>query len=209
MSGLDGLKLAHWPWSAAQPGTVLAGPCSLPARKDSDACHMLTRSPGHRGQRAAGLQGPNTADGARCRRSSQPTCGRDRSAPSTRPHGIARAALRTGAPAHTATPAMRRHCPAMFMKAGLLIGISQSLGRAATVVPITLLTLFAGVLWLAGLFCGKERRSYVVKLNSQVMAAISSILSSPGDQEITEKPDSHPARDGQRQPNRRGQRRIT
>jgi hypothetical protein len=98
------------------------------------------------------------------------------------------------------------------MKTGLLISISQSLGRAATVVPMTLLALFAGVLWLVGLFCGKERRTYVVKLNSQVMAAISAILSSPGDQlgsqEITAEPDPYPAHDGQRQPSRHGQRRI-
>jgi len=72
------------------------------------------------------------------------------------------------------------------MKAGLLISMSQSLGRAATVVPMTLLALFAGILWLIGLCCGKERRTYVVKLNSQVMGAISSILSPSADQ-----PESH------------------
>jgi hypothetical protein len=79
------------------------------------------------------------------------------------------------------------------MKTGMLVSISQSLGRAAAAAPMTLLALFAGILWLTGLFCGKERRTYVVKLNSQVMDAISATFSSSGEQPRSQEIPAEPA----------------
>jgi hypothetical protein len=39
-----------------------------------------------------------------------------------------------------------------------------ALVRAALVVPVILLVLFAGLLGLVGLLCGRERREYVMSL---------------------------------------------
>jgi hypothetical protein len=48
-------------------------------------------------------------------------------------------------------------------------------GRIAAALPVTLISLFIGLLWLIGLACGKERRQYVTKISEQAMHAISSI----------------------------------
>lgn len=61
----------------------------------------------------------------------------------------------------------------------MIPGVGHSLVRAATVVPVILLVLFLGLLWLIGLFCGKERRAYVTKLSSQAMTAVESYLHGP------------------------------
>ncbi len=51
--------------------------------------------------------------------------------------------------------------------------------RIAAVVPVVLLVLFTGLLWLLGLMCGRERRRYVTDLNRQAMEAISVLLHGP------------------------------
>jgi hypothetical protein len=58
----------------------------------------------------------------------------------------------------------------------MIPGVGHSLVRTAAVVPVIMLVLFLGLLWLIGLFCGKERRAYVMKLSSQAMTAIGSFL---------------------------------
>jgi hypothetical protein len=60
-----------------------------------------------------------------------------------------------------------------------LVGTSTS--RAIAVIPATLLILFIGLLWLLGLFCGNERRSYVIAVSQQAMDAVGILLrGSPG-----------------------------
>jgi hypothetical protein len=87
------------------------------------------------------------------------------------------------------------------MKIDAMAGIGRSLERATAIVPATLLVLFAGLLWLIGLFCGKERRTYVMKISSQATATIRSVLSGAGQQTrdtaAAEQPESrltHPRR---------------
>jgi len=45
-------------------------------------------------------------------------------------------------------------------------------GRIALIIPVTVLSLLVGLLWLLGLACGKDRRQYVTKISGQVMRAI-------------------------------------
>ena len=51
--------------------------------------------------------------------------------------------------------------------------------RVATVVPVVLLVLFTGLLWLLGLVCGRERRRYITNLSQQAMGAIGALLYGP------------------------------
>ena len=51
-----------------------------------------------------------------------------------------------------------------------------AVGRIAAVVPVTLLMLFIGPLWLLGLVCGKDGRQYVTKISDQAMRAASVML---------------------------------
>jgi hypothetical protein len=63
----------------------------------------------------------------------------------------------------------------------MLAGIGTSVIRAAAVIPAVLLVLFAGLLWLLGLPCGKDRRSYVITLSQQAMDVVGVLLhGSPG-----------------------------
>lgn len=55
-------------------------------------------------------------------------------------------------------------------------GAGASIVRAAAVVPVVLLALFVGLLWLVGLFCNKERRGYVIRITSQVTRTLSPLL---------------------------------
>ena len=48
--------------------------------------------------------------------------------------------------------------------------------RVAALVPVLLLVLFTGVLWLLGLMCGRERRCYITDLSWQAMRAIGALL---------------------------------
>jgi hypothetical protein len=57
---------------------------------------------------------------------------------------------------------------------------SAAAGRIAAVLPITLLSLFIGLLWLIGLAGDKDRRKYVTEISGQAMAAISSIWENTG-----------------------------
>jgi len=52
----------------------------------------------------------------------------------------------------------------------------------AQIVPVTLLVLFTGLLWLLGLVSGKGGRQYVTKISDQAMRTASAMLqdASPG-----------------------------
>jgi hypothetical protein len=64
-----------------------------------------------------------------------------------------------------------------------MLHASPAAGRVAAVVPVTLLSLFVGLLWLIGLACGTDRRQYVTKISDQAMRAITSIWQSPASAE--------------------------
>jgi hypothetical protein len=51
--------------------------------------------------------------------------------------------------------------------------------RVAAVVPVVLLVLFTGLLWLLGLLCGRERRRYITNLSKQAMGAMGALLHGP------------------------------
>jgi hypothetical protein len=55
-------------------------------------------------------------------------------------------------------------------------GMGPAMVRVAAVVPVVLLVLFTGVLWLLGLMCGRERRRYVIILSQQAMSAAGVLL---------------------------------
>jgi hypothetical protein len=68
-------------------------------------------------------------------------------------------------------------------------GIGPAVVRAVVVVPVVLLVLFTGVLWLLGLMCGRERRRYVITLSQQAMNAAGVLLhGSPASQRTASKP---------------------
>jgi fumarate reductase subunit D len=48
--------------------------------------------------------------------------------------------------------------------------------RVAVIIPVVLLVLFTGLLWLLGLMCGRERRRYVTDFSRQAMTAIGVLL---------------------------------
>ena len=58
-------------------------------------------------------------------------------------------------------------------------GMAPAMVRVAAVVPVVLLVLFTGLLWLLGLICGRERRRYVTHLSRQAMVAIGVLLHGP------------------------------
>lgn len=49
-------------------------------------------------------------------------------------------------------------------------------GRVAAVIPVTLLTVFAGLLWLLGLVVSDKRREYVTTISNQAMQAASAMM---------------------------------
>ena len=55
-------------------------------------------------------------------------------------------------------------------------GVGPALVRVAAVVPVVLLVLFTGIIWVLGLMCGKDRRRYVTTLSQQAMTAIGVLL---------------------------------
>ena len=61
----------------------------------------------------------------------------------------------------------------------MLPGSGTALVRAATVVPVILLVLFAGVFGLLGLLCGRERRKYVTNLSLRAMSTASLLIHGP------------------------------
>lgn len=58
-------------------------------------------------------------------------------------------------------------------------GAGSAIARAAAVVPVVLLVLFIGLLWLLGLMCGHERRCYVTNLSLQATGMIGALLHGP------------------------------
>jgi hypothetical protein len=40
-------------------------------------------------------------------------------------------------------------------------GLGASMMRAAAIVPVAVLVLLVGLLWLMGLSCGREQRAYI------------------------------------------------
>ena len=58
-------------------------------------------------------------------------------------------------------------------------GAGSAMARVAAVIPVVLLVLFTGLLWLLGLMCGSERRCYVANLSLQAMGAIGALLHGP------------------------------
>jgi len=54
--------------------------------------------------------------------------------------------------------------------------VGSAMLRVAAVIPVVLLVLFTGVLWLLGLMCGRERRQYVIILSQQAMSAVGVLL---------------------------------
>lgn len=58
-------------------------------------------------------------------------------------------------------------------------GVGPAMTRVAAVVPVILLVLFTGLLWLLGLVCGDDRRRYVTDLSQQAMEAIGVLLHGP------------------------------
>jgi hypothetical protein len=58
-------------------------------------------------------------------------------------------------------------------------GAGTTMMRAAAVIPVVLLVLFTGLLWLLGLMCGRERRRYVTNLSQQALNVIGELLHGP------------------------------
>ena len=58
----------------------------------------------------------------------------------------------------------------------MLPGSGTAVVRAAIVVPVILLVLFAGVFGLLGLLCGRERRKYVMNLSLRAMSTASLLI---------------------------------
>ena len=58
-------------------------------------------------------------------------------------------------------------------------GAGPAMVRVAAVVPVVLLVLFTGLLWLLGLVCGRERRRYVTNLSQQAMGVVGVLLHGP------------------------------
>jgi hypothetical protein len=55
-------------------------------------------------------------------------------------------------------------------------GVGTAVVRAVAVVPVVLLVLFTGLLWLLGLLCGRERRRYITVVSRLAMEAIGALL---------------------------------
>jgi hypothetical protein len=61
----------------------------------------------------------------------------------------------------------------------MLPGSGTAVVRAAIVVPVILLVLFAGVFGLLGLLCGRERRKYATNLSLRAMSTASLLIHGP------------------------------
>jgi hypothetical protein len=60
-------------------------------------------------------------------------------------------------------------------------GFGPGIARAAAVVPVVLIVVFLGMLWLAGLALGDKRRAYVEVISEQGMRVVEVFLGgSPG-----------------------------
>jgi len=56
-----------------------------------------------------------------------------------------------------------------------------ALVRAALVVPVILLVIFAGLLGFVGLLCGRERRKYVMSITRLVLNTAGVLMHGPHD----------------------------
>jgi hypothetical protein len=74
----------------------------------------------------------------------------------------------------------------------MLPGSGTALVRAATVVPVILLVLFAGVFGLAGLLCGSKRREYAMDLSQQAMSTAALLIHGPSRQASGDRGQTHP-----------------
>lgn len=60
-------------------------------------------------------------------------------------------------------------------------GFGPGVARAAAVVPVVLIVVFLGMLWLVGLALGDKRRAYVEVISGQGMRVVEVFLDgSPG-----------------------------
>lgn len=62
------------------------------------------------------------------------------------------------------------------MAALVLHSAASGAARVAAVIPAGLLALFASLLVLLGLACGRERRKYVLAASEQMMTAATAML---------------------------------
>jgi hypothetical protein len=58
-------------------------------------------------------------------------------------------------------------------------GVGPTMVRVAAVIPVVLLVLFTGLLWVLGLLCDRERRRYVTDLSQQAIGVIGAMLHGP------------------------------
>jgi hypothetical protein len=58
-------------------------------------------------------------------------------------------------------------------------GAGSALMRITAVIPVVLLVLFTGLLWLLGYFGGRERRRHVTTLSQQAMGTAGALLHGP------------------------------
>jgi hypothetical protein len=58
-------------------------------------------------------------------------------------------------------------------------GLRPPIAQIAAVIPVVLLVVFIGLLWLLGLACGRERRRYVTNLSQQAMSTVGVLLHGP------------------------------
>ncbi len=61
----------------------------------------------------------------------------------------------------------------------------QGLLRFAAMIPVLLLILFVGILWLLGLACGPARRRYVTTLSAQAMTVVGRLIHASSDPDRT------------------------
>jgi len=60
-----------------------------------------------------------------------------------------------------------------------MLSYGPALAKAVAVIPIAVLALFTGLLWLLALPCGKQRQTYVTTISAQAMHAIEALFTSP------------------------------
>jgi hypothetical protein len=87
----------------------------------------------------------------------------------------------------------------------MLHAIGPAAARVAVVVPVVVLMLFIGPLWLLGLVCGKGGREYVTKISDQAMRAACTMLQGANSQDPS-APGQLPAPTSSRSPVQRRQR---
>jgi hypothetical protein len=74
----------------------------------------------------------------------------------------------------------------------MLPGWGTAVVRAAVIVPVILLVLFAEVFGLLGLLCGRERRSYAMSLNRDSLNAAALLIHGPSRQPAGVGGQAHP-----------------